>query len=87
MTLLLLRNNWISLHQSSNFIQSPSSHPRSGTIFFGITICTILLYTAGVDAVNISFDNVGSVVLFLSKMYSSVILNDPSIYSNTSMPQ
>jgi len=34
-TLLLLRNNRIFLHQSSNFVQSPSNHPGSGTIFFG----------------------------------------------------
>jgi len=43
-----------------------------------------LSYTADVDAIDISFDNVGSVVLFLSKIYSSVILNDPRI---SSMPQ
>ena len=34
MTLLLLRNNLISLHQSSNFVQSLSNHSGSSTMFF-----------------------------------------------------
>ena len=46
---------------------------------------TVLLYTAGVDAINISSDDSGSVVLFPSKIYLSVILNDSNISSSTSM--
>ena len=65
-TLLLLGNNHISLHQSSNFIWSPSNYPRSRTMLFGITICTVSLYTASVGAVNIS-SGAGFVVLFLFK--------------------
>ena len=42
-TLLLLRHNRIPLHQSSNFIWSPSNHPGSGTIFFGNSTWTFLL--------------------------------------------
>ena len=47
LTLLLLRNNLISLHQSSNFVQSPSNHPGSGTMLFGIPAD---LFTVGVAA-------------------------------------
>ena len=78
-TLLLLRNNQISLHQPSNFIWSPLNHPRSRTILFSITTYAILLYTASIDAINISSDNTSSVVLFLSEAYSLVILNNPNI--------
>ena len=63
-TLLLLRNKYISLYQSSNFVQLPSNYPRSRTMFFNITACTVLLYTVGVGAVKIS-SNTSSVVLFL----------------------
>ena len=34
MTLLLLRNNLIPFHQSSNFVWLPSNYPGSGTMFF-----------------------------------------------------
>ena len=50
MTLLLLRNSLIPLHQSLNFIQSPSNHPGSSTIFFGIPACTFLLIAATASA-------------------------------------
>ena len=52
--LLLLRNNCIPLHQSSNFVQSPSNHPGSSTMFFGILACMFLLITAGTGATDIS---------------------------------
>jgi len=39
MTLLLLRNNHIPLHQSSNFVQLLSNHSGSGTIFLGNPAC------------------------------------------------
>jgi len=50
-TLLLLRNSLIPLHQSSNFVLSPSNYPGSGTIFF---IIVFLLCIAGTDAIDIS---------------------------------
>ena len=40
-TLLLLRNNQISLYHSLNLIWLPSNYPRSGTILFGITAYSI----------------------------------------------
>jgi len=37
-TLLLLKNNHISLHQSLNFVQSLSNYPRSETILLDTTV-------------------------------------------------
>ena len=58
MTLLLLRNNLIPLHQSSNFIWSLSNHPGSSTIFFGILAYMFLLTPvatgAGADDISVS---------------------------------
>ena len=54
MTLLLLRNSLIPLHQSLNFVQSPSNHPGSGTMLFGISACMFSLLTTGAGAVDIS---------------------------------
>ena len=84
-TLLFLRNNWIPLHQSLNFILSLSNHPRSKTMLFGVIVCMFSLYTAGTGAVNISSVSgvTGSVLLF--DTLSSVILNNPNISSNTSI--
>ena len=88
MTLLLLRNNQISFYQSSNFIQSPSNYPRSETMLLGITAYSVVLYTTSTSTVNISSisDVTGFIVLFPSKVYSSVILNDLSTSDNTSIP-
>ena len=84
-TLLLLRNNCISLHQSSNFVLFPSNHSRSGTILFGVVVCMFSLYTAGTGAVNISsVSDVASFVL-LFDMLSSVIFSDPNISSSASI--
>ena len=83
-TLLFLRNRQIPLHQSSDFVLSLSNHPGSGTILLGIIACTVLLCTAG--AVDISSNVSGiadSVLLFY--ILSSVILNDSSISSSTSI--
>ena len=81
-TLLLLRNSLIPLHQSSNFVLSPSNYPRSETILFGVVICTFLLYTASTGAADISSVSgiAGSVLLF--DMLFSVILSNPNISSN-----
>jgi len=55
-------------------------------MLFGITVYTVPLYTASIGAVDISFYDAGSVVLFLFEAYSSVILNNPNISSSVSMP-
>ena len=72
----LLRNNHIPLHQSSNFIWSPSNHSGSGTIFFSNPTWTFSLFAtaAGAGATDIS-----SVVVcsYLSEA-SFVIYKDPN---------
>jgi len=82
-TLLLLRNNRIPLYQSSNFVQSPSNHPGSGTIFFDNHAWTFSLFptAAGAGATDIS-----SVVVcsYLSEA-SSVICKDPNRSDNASI--
>ena len=85
--LLLLRNNQIFLHQSSNFILSPSNYLRSGTILLDITAYSIVLYTIGTGVVKISSISsiTGSIVLFSSEVYSLVILNDPSTSDSISI--
>jgi len=55
-------------------------------MLFGITAYAISLCTAGISAVNIFFDDAGSVVLFPSEMYFLVILNNSNISSNASIP-
>ena len=77
MTLLLLRNSLIPLYQSSNFIQLPSNHPGSGTMFFGILAYMFSLLIAGAGAVDISV----SICLYLLEA-SSVICRDPSRSDN-----
>ena len=86
MTLLLLTNNQIPLYQSSKFVRSLSNYPRFKTMLFGITVYAVLLYTASIDAVNISSDDIGSIVLFLSEAYSLVILNDSNIFFSALIP-
>ena len=53
-TLLLLRNNHIPLHQSSNFIWSLLNYTGSGTILFGVTACTLSFITASTSVTDIS---------------------------------
>ena len=74
-TLLLLRNNLIPLHQSSNFVWSPSNHPGSGTIFFGIAADTFspISMAMGAGAADIS----SVIVCLYSLEVSSVICKDP----------
>ena len=80
-TLLLLRNNYISLYQSSNFVQSLLNHPGSRTILFGTFVCMFSLYTVG--AVNIaSVSGIAGFVLLFDTL-SLVILSDPNISSST----
>ena len=77
MTLLLLRNSLIPLHQSSNFVQSLSNHPGSSTMFFGIPACTFSLIAAGAGATDISVS-----ICSYSLEVSSVICKDSSHSDN-----
>ena len=52
--LLLLRNNLIFLHQSSNFVWSLSNHSRSGTMLLGIVVCTFLFAGASIPDISVS---------------------------------
>ena len=58
---------------------------RSRTILFGIIACAALLCTVGIDIVDIFLNDASSVVLFSFEAYSSVILNNSNISSNTSI--
>ena len=79
LTLLLLRNNLIPLHQSSNFVRLLSNHPRSRTMLLGIPADS---FTAGVvaGAVDISMSVCSSLV-----EASSLICKDPSYFDNASI--
>jgi len=79
-TLLLLRNNLISLHWSSNFVLSLLNHPGSRTILFGIP-AYLFCMVAGTSATDISF--MYSVIS--SEAFSSVILNDHNCSDNASI--
>ena len=77
-TLLLLKNNLIPLHQSSNFVWSPSNHLGSGTIFFGITACMFsLIATTSAGAVDILF-----VFVCLYLLEASFVICKDSSHSN-----
>ena len=72
---LLLRNKQIPLHQPSNFVYLLSNHSGSGTILFSITVY-FNAADAGANTVYIISSDVSVlVVLFLSEIYSLVILN------------
>jgi len=78
MTLLLLRNNLISLHKSSNFVLSPSNYPGFETMFLGITACSFVFVVTGSSTLDIALSDhsiVSSEVLF-------VIYKDPSYSDN-----
>ena len=77
-TLLLLKNNLIPLHQSLNFVQLLSNYSGSETIPFGISACTFsLVATNAVDIV---------VSVHLSLLEASfVIFNNPNLSDNTSI--
>ena len=78
-TLLLLKNNLIPLHQSLNFVLSLSNYPGSETIFLGILACS-LFFCVGTGAVDILF--MYSVVLFEALF---VVCKDLSYSDNTSI--
>ena len=83
LTLLLLRNNHIPLHQSSNFVRSPSNHPGSGTIFLGnpASLFSWLIPAIVAGATNISV----SVCSYSLVEASSLICKDPSHSDNASI--
>ena len=83
LTLLLLRNSLIPLHQSSNFDWSPSNYPGSGTILFGNSADMFppISTAMGAGAVNISV----SVCSYSSVEFPSSICKDPSRTDNASM--
>jgi len=74
-TLLLLRNNWIPLYQSSNFVLSSLHYSGSRTILLGNSTCLLCMFP---DATKML--SVYSVVLSEA---SSIIFNDPSHSDNT----
>ena len=78
-TLLLLKNNQISFHQSSNFVLSLSNHPRFGTMLLGNSTCLFCIFF-GASAINIS-----SVYSIVFSEMSSVIFNNPSLFNNASI--
>ena len=84
-TLLLLRNNWILLYQSSNFVPSPSNYSGSGTMLFSIVVNIFLLYPASAGTVNISSVSGVSGSILLFDMLSLVILSDPNIFFSFSI--
>ena len=81
MTLLLLRNNLIPLHQSSNFIRSLSNHPGSSTMFFGNPAWPVTSIGASAGAIDIS---VSICLLFVLSSEVS-IYKDPSHSDNASI--
>ena len=79
-TLFLLRNNQIPLHQSLNFVLSPLNYFGSSTMLFGMNICSF--YTvASANATNIS----SMYPVISSKAFSLVILNNSNHFDNTSI--
>ena len=83
LTLLLLRNNLIPLHQSSNFDRSLLNYPGSSTIFFSnpawMFSLTATAIVAGATDISVS------VGLYLSVEASSLICKDPSHSDNASI--
>ena len=84
-TLLLLKNNYMSLYQFLNFICSLLNYFRSKTILFGIYISNVI-YTnvTGVYILNMLLNAV-FVVMVSSKVSYLVILNNSSNFFNASI--
>jgi len=74
MTLLLLKNNYISLHQSLNFVLFLLNHPGSKTIFLGTIAYLFVFIITSTGAIDIALSD-HSIVL--SKILF-VICKDPS---------
>ena len=77
MILPLLRNNLISLHQSSNFVWSLSNYPGSGTILLGIV--AYMFSFAGAGATDISLSDCS----YISSEALFVIFKDLNLLNNT----
>ena len=77
--LLLLRNNCISFHQSSNFVWFLLNYSGSRTILFGIIAYTFSFVVT--DIIDISLF-VHSLLLFETLF---VIFEDSSLFDNTSI--
>ena len=84
MTLLLLRNNLIPLHQSLNFIWSLSNHLGSSTIFLGIPACVFSLIATAVAGTG-AVDILSVLVCLYLLEASSVICKDPSLSNSASI--
>ena len=81
MTLLLLRNNCISLHQSLNFVLSSSNYPRSRTMFLDIMACLLLFVIASTSATDIFLSD----YLYVSSEALFVICKNSSLSDNASI--
>ena len=81
MTLLLLRNNHIPLHQSLNFVLSPLNYLGSETMFLGITAYLFVFIVTGTSATDITSSDCS---IILSEV-SFVICKDPSYSNSVSM--
>ena len=57
MTLLLLRNNYILLYQSLNFVLSLSNNPGSETMFFGIIAYSFVFIITSTGATDIALSD------------------------------
>jgi len=79
--LLFWTNNWIPLHQFSNFVLFLSNYPRSETMLLDITVCS--LYTTSTDTIDIS--SILSISVISSKISSFVILNNLSHFDSASI--
>jgi len=84
-TLLLLKDNYVSLYQFLNFICSLLNYFRSKTILFGIYISNVIyVNVTSVYILNMLLNAV-FVVLVSSKVYYLVILNNSSNFFNASI--
>ena len=83
LTLLLLKNNLIPLHQSSNLDRLPLNHPGSGTMFFSNPAWTFSLTAAAMIAC--ATDISVSVCSYSSVEASSLICKDPNHSDNASI--
>jgi len=70
---------FFSYQKVNCFVQSLLNHFRSETILFNVTAC-FNITSASANTIDIFSDVTGSIILFLSKIYSLVILNDSSIF-------
>ena len=70
-TLLLLENNLISLHQSSNLVLFPLNHSRLETMLFSMTVCSFCAI-AGTGTTDIL-----SMYSVVSSEISSLIFSNP----------